>query len=348
MAAALSALLLLSAFQQPGPMPEPTEAAAEARWKQLWASGDGEAIDGFLRSERPRLFDLAHGALNLGLLDVANGRASAFAQADRIAAAYGVLRDLSSTEERQRNSIRRRRDLFARMGREAAGKYLRAYFQILGVDMRAAGTHPDEAAAALRSALAVIADSPDPFEETVARIQIGELLRRGGRYRRAVEDIDRILTIQVEQGDVRGAAEACLLAGRAYSGLQDYRSQLGYLQRAADLAKECGHPRLEAQAQRELANVLSYLKQGDEALQRAQRALELCEPADRLRILSSIGVTHERSGRSEKAVEFYEQVLKEAKLPEDFEVKSLTLNNLAALHHSAGRYREAAALIEEA
>ena len=219
----------------------------------------------------------------------------------------------------------------ARLGQEAACRLADPVAElqigrVLGVALMASG-QLDEAEQLLRGLVARAQRHGERALEAKLRYNLSLLAGLRGDLHAALAQLEQVLPLQRELGDLREVA-ACLNA-MAY-----YRAQLGDAEEAVQLCQEslalleqAGSGPWEMNVRDTLGFALHQLGRLDEAAETLQTALALAREAGnlllQLTVLLHLGDCHQSAGRPELAEECWTQALQLAGERDDLEVQQL-------------------------
>ena len=192
----------------------------------------------------------------------------------------------------------------------------------------------------------------DKVWETVANVEMGDVLRQLGEYQKSVELTERGLTLAREIKNREHEGSALNNLGVEYKELGDYEKGILYLTQALDIQRETSDRRGEAIVLNNLGSC--YLLSGDLA-----KAAELYEKSIVLRrevkdrrgeanVLNNLGQVFAQLDDHAKAVEYLEQALVIRREFKDKTGEAITLRNLGKSYRAAGDKAKAAEYYEQA
>ena len=137
------------------------------------------------------------------------------------------------------------------------------------------------------------------------------------------------------------------LAGM-YLNVRQFERVIEPSRRALGYFEQIGHERWISSICSNLAEAYLELGQLDEATSHAQRVLQLENPRSRPYALYTLGLIHQRQGRTEYAVVSFEDGLRVARRNSDAYIEAFLQRNLGRLHQQEGRAAAAAVALDAA
>ena len=178
--------------------------------------------------------------------------------------------------------------------------------RLLGTVLFEAG-ELDQAEAVLAQGSEAAAAARLPALQARIRIQLTEVhARQGGPEEETLAECEAATAILDAEGDLEGLAEAWRLTGMARFWLGESPADQEACERAMSYARQCGHPRVEIQAGRQLVGTLRLLPiPADAAIARAEQLLQIAdgEPWAEADILDPLSVIYAYAGRFAEARE---------------------------------------------
>ena len=236
-------------------------------------------------------------------------------------------------------------DIYDQLGASAPSEGMAQAYSAIGYNLNQL-KRMDEAATAMSKAVEILRTNKSPIALELA-CTLGEWWYASKNYEKVISTMDECAQEHLVDGNEYGAANDLYLIGCAHRSLKNFREAIVSFHEARDLYKKNKEVIQVARCDQKIASCHVALAEGELALERARKALDVFETAhDHLRsnnALFEFGKAQVLLERYDDGLSTLEQVLTVAtdEDPKDFEFIVEIETSIAAVMRILGRNSEA-------
>ena len=237
------------------------------------------------------------------------------------------------------------RDIYSDLGAEVSSDGLAQAYSAIGYNLNQL-KRMDEAASAMSKAVEILRENKSPIALELA-CTLGEWWYSSKNYEKVIETMYECAQEHLVDGNEYGAANDLYLIGCAHRSLKNFRDAIVSFYEARELYKKNKEVIQVARCDQKIASCHVALAEGELALERSRKALDVFETAhDHLRsnnALFEYGKAQVLLERYDEGLNTLEQVLTVAtdEDPKDFEFIVEIETSIAAVMRIQGRNTEA-------